>query len=43
MARNAYKYNTLTFTHYCFLLNFNTIVHSLLTQKVVINEALNVN
>jgi len=43
MTRNACKYDTSTFTHRCFLLNFSTIVHSLLAQKAVINEALNVN
>ncbi len=43
MTRNACKYDTSIFTHRCSLLNFNTIVHSLLTQKAVINEVFNVN
>ena len=43
MTDNACKYDASTFTHRCLFLNFDIIIHSILTQKNVINEALNVN
>jgi len=43
ITRNACKYDALIVMHRCSLLNRDTIMHSILTQEDVINEALNVN